>query len=176
MIEMFRAPDQDIEIIGGFIIGMTGSLQHAIIEPYLRGHGFTNIDPNAWYSLQEVLDFFSDLYYAPNAMFNLVAIGMNGGRNSPLPPNITTYEKLLSTADEVIHSGYRNGKPGFIRTEQLGPRHFRLTQQSPYPADLYYGVWYGLGKRFLPKGSPLVIQRSEVDPVTTLFDIQWSAT
>ncbi|MCE7947277.1 MAG: hypothetical protein DYG88_07595 [Chloroflexi bacterium CFX4] len=165
--------DPNTEIMGGMIMGIVQSMEHEAVLPMLRKHNLENLNPNHWYPLQTILNFYHDVANAEGGMFNLVAIGLKVAELYPLPPHVTTFGQQLEMANELNRAAYRNGNCGEIITERLAETHYRVTMHLPFPPDLLYGIWWGLAKRLVPNPSSLRVKRDIRSEFTTVYEFQW---
>ncbi len=162
-----------LEVSGAYLLGIIGSLNEEDVRPYREKHGLTHIEADKWYSAQQVSDFYYDLEEAPNGLFNLVAIGINVAETVTYPPEVKTMEDALAIAPQMHYGGWRNGHPGDIEVEHLGPNHVRfIFTDLPLPTDLVYGLCYGMVKRFSPPDTPIRVARREQENAK-IYDLQW---
>ncbi|HVO68753.1 MAG TPA: hypothetical protein VMT24_01830, partial [Aggregatilineaceae bacterium] len=61
--------------------------------------------------------------------------------------------------------------------EKIGPNHYRIEVDPPWPYDLMYGTYYGFAKRLLPEGSTFTLHKAEKDQGDQrpmVFEIEWT--
>lgn len=165
--------DPKLEVNGAYLMGVINSLNENDVRPYREKHGLATIDPNHWYPASQIVAFYDDLEQAPNGMFNLVAIGMNVVASIEYPPHVRTMQDALTVAQQMHYAGWRNGHPGDLKVTLLNDRHVRLVFDNlPLPADLVYGLCYGMVKRFLPENYNITV-RQQVDGNIYTYDLTW---
>jgi len=169
--------DPDTKVIGALLEAFFHCAQQDEIQPYLRTHDLTDVQPEEWYLLQPWLDVMSEIRTsANNAMFNFVSIGMEVAERIQLPPewDDIPFEEVLLALDEAHRSGHQ-GDAGGYEAEVVEERHVVMRSQTPYPDDFVYGFIYGLARRLLPEGSqytvyydPDILRREESGEATVL--------
>ena len=168
----YIAFEPDTEVVGYHIQGLIGSLVQAEVQPLLDRYQLADVDLAGWYRQQKVLDLFTELESMPTSVVSFVAMGMHNADLFPHPKGITLGEVLARLPDDYA-SGYRNGNPGYLIPQQITPQHWRVTTWVPYPADFFYGIFYGLTRRFTEADCQVRVEARPVAQHTTLFDIQW---
>jgi len=169
MAGKYKTFDPKAEVIGYSMLGFSQCLRKEGIMPYLKLHKLADITPEGWYPLQSWLDVLSDLAETRQgeAMFDFVAVGMKVVETSPFPPGSESLS--LPEAFEVAKQGYfagyhRGGGVGEIVIETPTPKHLLLKYKTPYPDDFWYGVLYGMSRRFLPRGTHFTVYYDELEP------------
>ena len=144
--------DQKLELLGLNLRAFIDNLQADEINPVLEKYGLTQVEPMKWYSAAQWLSALNDLQQEVNMTSNLVAIGMEIGRTSPMPPgsNPTLPEVLSIWNDALYQPLFRNGDPGTISLEKISDRHYVSIHKHLWPDDFSYGIAYGFARRFLP--------------------------
>jgi hypothetical protein len=145
------ASSPEAEILGlavkAFIAGMTDAS-----NPIPARHGFGGgIDENAWYPRENYLAMVNEL--AGNTyILDMVSVGLQIARCAPMPPHVNSIESALQTLDLSYHMGHRNipGDEGW-GYKKIDERTHYLVSRNPYPANLGYGLVFGLVERFAPQ-------------------------
>ena len=147
------------ETLGQNLMAFTDNLQGSETSPVMEKYGLIDIDPHAWYPASNLLDGLNELAEKTNVSTNLTAIGMKIGEIVPMPPALPnpTLEEVLLIWDDIYQAIHRNGDVGYIRCEKVADKHLKTTHSDMYPDDLSYGVLYGYGRRFLPRGSKFTV-------------------
>lgn len=179
-MEKFTAFDPKTEVIGYTMTSFLDCVTHTEVVPIVRAHGVENIDPDQWYPQQLWLDILTDIVHQPNAMENLVAVGMKLAEKIIFPPSVTTIKEALAGGSVAYQKNHRNGNPGYVTYEDAGPTRVLLTVNTPYPDDFMYGTRYGYARRFLGghrdlrvhQSNRLVYRRPEDPPL--VLEVQWS--
>lgn len=177
--------DPALELNGLTVSSLMVSTRNADIQPILEKYHLTNIDPTAWYPLQDVLNVLHDIANNSDSTVNLVSIGMAAGElganNLPAEMKDAPIEDIFAAYGKVYKMRHRNGDPGSISTEKLGPKHIAIIMQdSPYPDDVYYGVFYAYARALLPTTSHFTVKydtslpRQREGGEKTIIHIEWT--
>ena len=184
MASNYQTFDPKAELNGYAFLGFIQCLRKEEIRPYLEAHGLDHIDPEGWYPVQVCLDMMSDLAQGRpgEVMFDFVAMGLKVAETTHYPPE---FEHLsLPKIFEIGNEGYktvqhRGGDAGEIVLEIVGPKHVIQKLRTPYPDDVWYGVFYGFCRRYLPPGTHFTLYydpkapRREQGAEYTLLHITW---
>ena len=129
--------DLDSEVIGFTLIAFIECSRKDEIEPILKRHNLTTVDPQKWYPIKTWLNVLSDISEKGEAMFDFVSIGMRMAEDIPYPPEVLElpFEAIMQTSNEDYQSNHR-GDAGEIISKLVGDRHLTLTYRTPYPDDL----------------------------------------
>jgi hypothetical protein len=161
------------EVSGSMLLGIIGSINETAIRPIREKHGLQHIEPDAWYSVQQVHDFFNDLEESPDSMFNLVSVGMELGKRIPFPPEIKTIEQAFGMFNKGNRATVRGGEGTHVETSFLDEHHIVVTVTNAIaPPDVMYGISYAVVKRFVPPGSEIVVEQEKTGD-TIRYDIRW---
>lgn len=146
--------DPAVELNGTTTSAFLSSILHSQFEDILAKHNLADVDPNAWYPLQDVLNVLKDIADMPGSMMSLVSIGMAAVDNLELPPEVTglTPDRFLKLYEQLFPTRHRNGSAGTVRAETLGPDRASLIlgDDVGYPDDVMYGVVYAYIRRLEP--------------------------
>ena len=159
----YQAFDPQSEMNGRTALGMVKSILHDDIAEILVRHHLNDIDPDAWYRVQDLLEVFNEVAQqrdGGNSSSIFVSIGMGAADIGfeGMPPQLKSMslEEFLAAYPSrlsVIH----HGDVGYVKYEKLNENHFVMTMNVPYPDDMMYGVFYGYARHLKPKGqSPSV--------------------
>jgi hypothetical protein len=171
----------DHEGPGQVLLDFANAVDAEEILPYFEKHGLTNIDPKAWYPHQKFLDVLSDISENPSAMFNFVSIGMKQAENAIIPPEFANLPllTLLQGTGEVFKLNNRGSNVGELRCEVVTDHHIKMIMRIPQPDDLWYGIFYGYVRRFIPKGKHFTVYydhevpRRDEGGEVTIIHITW---
>jgi len=155
----YQAFSPDHEVPGRIMVDFANAIGSNEILPYFEKHGLTNIDPNAWYPHQKFLDVLNELNERPGATYNFVSIGMKQAEHAVVPPG---FEKLsllniLMGSNEVFKLNNRGTDIGDMQCEVVTDHHVKIIMRISQPDDLWYGIFYGYVRRFIPKGSHFTV-------------------
>lgn len=150
----FTSFDPATEINGRSVTALVTNINHAAIATLLQEHGFAQIDPDAWYPLQRVLDVLRAVSEGSNASNNLIAIGVATGKLAAesLPPQMrhSTLDEFLIEYGKFYQLRHRNGDAGYVNTNVVDSSHIILQTRMPYPDDIGYGIFYAYARHFCP--------------------------
>jgi hypothetical protein len=97
-MEKYTAFDPKTEVIGYTMTSFLDCVTHTEVVPIVRAHGIETIDPDRWYPQQLWLDILTDIVHQPNAMENLVAVGMKLAEKIIFPLRLQRSKKHLPEA------------------------------------------------------------------------------
>jgi hypothetical protein len=153
----YLAFEPGAELSGKSAQALTSCIIHTEIEAILVRHNLNNIDVDAWYPVQAVLDVFSDLAATGSHVKYFLGIGMAGADNlfNNLPPWMEGVDllQILCGYEQFYKARHRSssgGNTGYIKAEQVEENHIIARIRVPYPDDVYYGLIYGLARHFRP--------------------------
>ncbi len=177
----YKTLGPDAEVVGGVMNGFIAAINSDNIKPHLEKLGMTNLDPAAWYPKQMHIDLFNSIAEASHsAMFDFVSIGMTIAEFAwPSELDGESFEYILSLWPDTFNHSNRGADRGYIRPKKIADKHYAIVHHTPDPDDLNYGVVYGTGKRFLPKGTYFSVfydkdvPRMEEGGNETIIHIQW---
>ncbi len=173
----------EAETLGVNFHAFTENLHGEFTRPIMEKHKVADVEPFGWYPAVNLLNALNEIAANPNVVFNMVAIGMKIGENTPLPPEMENpaLEDVLMVWDDMYQSLHRNGDMGGIKCEKLGEKHYSTAHTNPYPDDMSYGILYAYAKRFLPEGTHFTVSYDPESPArdyggtsdATIINIRW---
>jgi len=158
--------DPKAEVNGYSMLGFIQCLRKEEIRPYLMKHGLAEIDPAGWYPVQAWLDVMSDLAEdrPKQALFDFVAAGMKVAETTRFPSefNSLPLPKIFEIGNENYRAvQHRGGDAGEIILEIVRSTHLIQKLRTPYPDDVWYGLFHGICRRFLPPGIRFALHYDE---------------
>lgn len=140
-----------LELNGQTARSLLENLNQDLMRPFLDAHGLDEVDPDAWYPLQDVLNVMNDIEAAGNATGSFVAIGVKAAELSPLPPEMEAmgFEQFMLIYADVYQQRHRNGYPGELVIESIDSNHILIHFNVPYPDDVMYGLIFGYARRLM---------------------------
>lgn len=155
--------DPETELMGRTALSLIENIQHQNIEPILIKHNLNSINPDAWYKMQDVLNVLSEISEGANSMSNFVSIGIAAAELSVLPPEMEKMSvgEILAAYGKIYKLRHRGGDAGEVIPEKISDKHYKITTNTPYPDDVFYGVMYGYVRRFRPAGAHFVVSYDE---------------
>ena len=127
----FKAFDPRVELSGGHLSAIVQAFPagtEKIAISILTAKGLQDPKPDAWYSLQDVLDVMKDLYETLNPGL-LTRIGNRVAQLVELPPHWKTIDIALKELDVGYKMNHRGGQIGSYAAEDLGTE-FGLTSHE----------------------------------------------
>lgn len=154
----FVAFNPNVEV-SGRSLAITIEAMGEAIRPVLSQFGFSHVDQNAWYPLQDLLDLFREIASGDfQSTLDLVGIGMKAPGLAFWPPEIQDIVDALYSIDAAYKMNHRNGEIGHYRTSQVGDREMEIYAENPYPCDMDYGIIYGIARQYLKSPETLVVE------------------
>ncbi len=143
-----------------------------VILPMLEKHGVADFDPEGWYPTQTLLNIARELYKVSDPYGAFVAIGK------------TFAEKMVSAADtpeeaiRAFNAAYGDVHRGFhpeqgLLIDRVEAGTLVVTNNTPWPGELIYGVLFSLGSRFKPGDKS---KTTPIDPdeyLRAVFEVTW---
>jgi hypothetical protein len=171
----------DHETLGRTLLDFEDAVGGENIQPYFQKHGLVNIDPDAWYPEQKLLDVLSDISGQKNSMFDLVSIGLKTVEQAVIPPEYASLPLLtiLENANETYKLNCRGTDIGGVQCEVVSSKHVKMICRFPDPDDYWYGCFYGYVKRFSPRDTNFSlyydkdIPRRDKGGDVTIIHITW---
>ncbi len=158
----YQSFDPQTEINGRSAEGLVRSVMHDDIAHILQHHGLNQIDPEAWYPLQAVLDVLNAISgEGVNASPAFVSIGMAAAEASlavmPSQTKSLSIVEFFSKYAARWPTLHRNGDVGSVEYQRVNENHVVLTLRVPYPDDVMYGTLYRYASFFKPKGKHITV-------------------
>lgn len=155
--------DPDTELTGQTVLSLITNINYRNIETIVARHHLSQVNPEAWYPLQDVLNVLRDISAATGSTFNFVSIGMAAAQLAYIPPEMEHFsvEQILQQYSKIYKMRHRGGNAGAVQVESISPTHLKIIMDTPYPDDIMYGVMYGYARRFLPDGTPIIVRYDE---------------
>lgn len=140
------------EVLGVILIGMTQAIRemHSDISFILRRHHLDNINPDHWYRIVDLLDFFQTLDAMPSNKLNLAMAGHYLATALQVPASIITLHDYLEYSIPLHLAVHRGGDVGSILYQREGDV-YEVVADVPYPTNYMYGVYHGFATRFLDR-------------------------
>lgn len=154
----YIAFDLNVEVNGQTILSTLDGVGDTV-QPILKKHRLSNLQPDEWYPQQAWLDVLKEVH--DGNFLNLVGIGMKIPENAKFPPEINSIDSALKLLDTAYHMNHRNGEIGHYRYQPVGDHAIDVICENPYPSDFDYGIIYGLVKRFRPDGTHFKVVRQD---------------
>lgn len=175
--------DPDLELNGQTARSLVENVNQDDTNPFVSENGLDNIDPEAWYPVQDVLNVMNSIAESGSPMSHYVAIGMKAAELSYLPPEVSemSFGEFLVAYGQIYPQHHRNGDAGTVDPEQLSPTHVRLAIDVPYPDDVMYGVIFGFARRLLDNRVQYSVYYDEENPPrdmggdATIIHVEWDA-
>jgi hypothetical protein len=149
----FKAFSPEVEVAGRAVLSIMGGLElmRQRAMRILNTAGIPELQPDAWYPQQAVLDTFKTVFekIGPSTV---QTIGRKIPDHASFPPDIDTLEKALHSLDVAYRMNHRGARNlGSFRVTMEGPRKARVLADNPYPCVMDLGLVEGMADRFRPK-------------------------
>jgi hypothetical protein len=141
---IFEAP-QGSEVIGGLLLPYFDNLATRELDPILKAHGLnrTDVNPDAWYSLQILMDISRELSKTVGSSGD-IAIGKAFAPMLIQNYNVKSIEQFFEeTVNMAVRTGLRNVPDSYgYRVDKLGHQNYRITSNLPSPNGISYGSFW----------------------------------
>lgn len=173
--------DPETQLTGQTVLSLITNINYQDIETIIEKHGLSQVDPQSWYSLQNVLNVLKEISVASGSTFNFVGIGVAAAQLATIPPEMEnfTLEQILQQYSKLYQMRHRGGNAGSITVEKISDSHLKIIMDTPYPDDVMYGVMYGYARRLLPAGTRVVVKYDDSQPrvgeggTVTILHVIW---
>jgi hypothetical protein len=145
----FISFDPNVEVAGQSMLSVLAGMTESAM-PLIRKYHLENLDPQKWYPLQPILDFYKEISQSKNATLNLVSTGMKVPEKAVFPGDIDDIYKAFQALNVAYHAHHRGGDFGDYHYNLVRDRHIAIVAHNPFPCDLDYGIIVGLARRFKP--------------------------
>jgi len=170
----------DSEINGLSLLSLEQSSELEEFADLLEKYGLRRLQPDKYYKMATVVEYYREVMQRPNASTNLVSMGINAYKNLTFPESVTTIEQGLQMLSQLLTMNIR-GEPSvgsWFEFDLVEDRHIRLIERTPFPHDALYGFIYGIARRLSPEGTRAIVRRTylnEADPDADggIYDITW---
>lgn len=172
----------DHEFPGQILVDLAKAVGSDHIMPYFEKHGLTHTDPKGWYPMQKLLDVYNDMEDTESGtMFDFVSIGMTQAEQAIVPPQFESLPliDILQGVSQVAKLNNRGTDVGEIKCEVVGDHHVKIILRVVSPDNLWYGIFYGFARRFIPKGTHVTVYfdkdvpRRDQGGEITIIHIEW---
>lgn len=172
------ASSPEVLILGQSMLPLANNLRAEEVREVMLHHGLTQIDPEAWYPQQLLLDIYNSIEreYGEFSEY-LVAIGIKIIDTMELPIEVNGFDESLAFLQAVYPYIHRNqpADEGWI-IERVNARQYRVQANMPYPDASTYGCLFAFARRFAPKGARFTVSSPIVEAgKPTRFDISFHA-
>jgi hypothetical protein len=164
--------DHSTKMLGALLVGWRGTIYEKEINQLLAKHDLTDIDPSGWYPVAKVLEFLTEIEEHYN-VYDLIGIGKHIGTNFEIPEPYRDMEAYLMATDTFYQMPYQGKAPGSITPQKIADRHIRLTLHTPWPANYWYGTFYGLTHQLAGPNDKVALYLTVIDEVTCMLAINW---
>jgi hypothetical protein len=132
---------------GAVIMATAAALGHAE-APAERHDDDSGSSEGLWYPQARHIPVLDAIVAGrPDAMFDLIAIGVQIARRAALSDDINTLKRALFSLDDAYRLANPEAEGGWSVT--LIDQNFAVcTSSTPFPSDLEYGILHGLAARF----------------------------
>lgn len=167
------------EMVGQSIADWTDNLEKEITDPVFQKHGLHNIDPDAWYSLEIVVDLYQEMLQSSGGGMALVAMGKASAGPVQEIFKFKSYQEFLDGAGKPFRAAIRNIPDEYgLTVVQKGEKHYEITNNSVVPNDMIYGYLWEMLKLIRQPGQSHVFRPvSGYTPGSTkraVFELSWS--
>ncbi|MFH1116857.1 MAG: hypothetical protein V1792_23320 [Pseudomonadota bacterium] len=166
----FKAFDPRVELSGGHLSAIIQAFPagtEKIAKSILAARGLQDPKPDAWYSLQAVLDVMKDLYESFNPGL-LTRMGSRVGQIVQLPPHWKSVDMAVKELDIGYKMNHRGGQVGSYSYEDLGTvsglRRMKSIARTHWPCEYDFGILQGMGERFKQPGMEVFVRKDEEAP------------
>lgn len=170
---------KDIKIIGAVAKSIIENIRYDdTVKDILLSHNIKEFSDTEWYPVFKIKEILEEIIIARHSfdsVFDMVAIGLEGTKNMPMPDGIS-FEEFINNQQVTIEQIYSGEPKVKVDTIKLGENHYQVEIYLPWPSDLLYGNYYGFAKRLLPEKIQFTISKHpdyREGDIPIIFDITW---
>ena len=149
MIDETQVPE-NATVSGGNILSMLAAMGpfRKRGEAILSDHGIAQVAVEQWYPLRAYVASLRMIRekMGPNT---LLQIGKQIPNHIPLPPGLSSFEKVAGSFDPAFEMNHRGFPPHPISYEMTSDRSALITTGTPYPCEFDRGVIQGFFQTLL---------------------------
>ena len=137
------------------------------------------IDSDRWYPAKLLVQILTDISLARGGALDLTSIGMKVPDTIIMPAEIRGIGDALLSWNEIYQQNFRSGHAGWYEVSTLNANHMRVTDYTPWPRDLSFGMLQGLARRYVRANERFEVHNDLLRSVTTLptdqnaFHVTW---
>lgn len=142
-------PDKE-EVLGLVLDCISNSKSSDIIDPIMHRYGIDTYDSNMWYRTQTLLHAMRDLYTEPSGDEACIAVGQKLGEEFLFDHGVRTVQDAVLALHHTYHRIHRgiHAEEGFL-VEKIQPNILVVTNNTPWPGEIIYGLLHAFGRRFV---------------------------
>jgi hypothetical protein len=139
------------ETLGIVFSWIANNVKSDSTRPLMKKHGLDSFLSSKWYPTQTILDVIRDVYKEAEAMDILVAIGKQFAKEYPFDSSVKTIKDAIFSFNETYRALHRgmNSEEGII-IAQSTPDTLLITNNTPLPGEIIFGMLFTLPHRFEP--------------------------
>jgi len=141
--------DPNVEVLGRVVLAYINSFVNKdLAEKLIGAHGIKDIDPDGWYSQQDLFNGFKDIAnkLGEGAFYR---VGSKIPENAKFPPYRDIYE-AFEVLDQAYHMNHRNGEIGHYILKEKSDFHIVVECRNPYPCEFDKGLCLALARIYKP--------------------------
>jgi hypothetical protein len=166
-----------VESMGLAFIGYYNALgiYRRIAREALERAGIDDPQPDGWYRRQILLDVLREVERRgdPSTLFQ---VGKELANFTPLPPEMTTFERIIENSS-TIYPQFQRNLPAydFIRVERDGAA-WLYVYHTPWPSQVIRGYLWQMLRRFYPDAQlRMELVQGAEDDFERTFRLSWTS-
>ncbi|MBX3475375.1 MAG: hypothetical protein KF754_13425 [Planctomycetes bacterium] len=149
MYRAYEASSPQVQVDGRTVVAvLNGMLVRALARELMEAEGLANVQPGDWLSQQSWLNVYRAIQENLGAD-TLYSIGRRIPYSAEFPDEqMHDVPSALAAIDVAYHMAHRGGEIGQYKYVELGPDHFQIQSDNPYPNVFDLGIVTSLVERF----------------------------
>jgi hypothetical protein len=171
--------DPQTQVSGDFMLALVECTKKDKIAAILAMTQLNAIDSDRWYPAKLLAEILTEISLARGGALDLTSIGMKVPDTIIMPSEIQGIGEALRRWNEVYRQNFRFGDVGWYEVSSLNANHMRVTDYTPWPRDLSFGMLQGLARRYVRANERFEIHNDLLRPVTNIpadqnaFHVTW---
>jgi hypothetical protein len=164
-------PDKE-EVLGLALDCLASNRSSEIIRPIMDKYGLDTYDLNKWYRTQPLLHALRELYTEPGGDEAFIAIGQKLAEQYPFEHGVRTVQDAVLALNQAYHKVHRgiHSEEGFS-INKVQPNILVVTNNTPLPGELIYGMLHAFGRRFVSGRTFKVAMLPPDEHLHTVFEV-----
>jgi hypothetical protein len=164
-------PDKE-EVLGVVLDCIANSKSSDIILPIMNKYGLDSYDVNSWYRTQTLLHSLRTLYTEPGGDEAFIGIGQKLAEALPFEHGVRMVQDAILALNQTYHKVHRgiHTEEGFL-VDKIQPNILVVTNNTPLPGELIYGMLHAFGRRFASGRTFKVAMLPPDEHLHTVFEV-----
>lgn len=165
----------DEESLGVVLSWLLENQKSEVIRPLMRKYEVETFNPDHWYPTQTFLNIAREIYKIQSPTEVFVAIGQKFATEVLIDQSLADPEAAIFAFNEgyaTIHRGF-HPEQGLL-VDRVESNQILVTNNTPWPGELIYGVAFSVGRQFSPTHDFGVKLVAPDEHLRTVIELAWN--